>query len=162
MPILSCRLRGERALFRDISVAGADVSADEIRPRAIKGIIGNVLGLWRDFSALDEIEETPVVEEWWKRADAEIIDSAISFSHRVVIGQHRYKTLNQFMKPGESGPKPLEYLWDVEVRWGLRLNEEGAAELQARWRCPIGMIYLGQSNCPAQLLPLEISAVEHR
>lgn len=161
MPILSCRLRGERALFRDISVAGADVSTDEIRPRAIKGIIGNVLGLWRDFSALEEIEETPVVEEWWRHTDAEILDSAITFSHRTVLGQHRYKTLDQFMNQKKEGPKPLEYLWDVEVRWNLRLNEEGAAELRAKWRCPIGMIYLGQSNCPAQLLPLEIAPVEY-
>lgn len=155
MPVLQCNLFGERALFRNISVPGADVSRDEISLRAIKGIVGNVLGLWRDFANPTEIEATPVVEEWWTRARAEVLDSQIRYEHRMVLGQHRYKNLDQYLKAGESGPKPLEYLWSVTVEWRLKLTGESAIELGEHWQRPIGMIFLGQSNCPAQLLPLK-------
>ncbi|MFP4356868.1 MAG: type I-E CRISPR-associated protein Cas5/CasD [Puniceicoccaceae bacterium] len=154
MALLACSLAGERALFRDVAVPGADVSAVELEPRTIKGLIGNILGLWRDFSNPEEMDHTPCLEAWWTKQAVAVEDIQLGYSHRQVLGQHRYKNLDQYMKPGESGPKPLDYLWDVRLDFRLSLREEGASELEAAWKQPVGLIYFGQSNCPAQLLPL--------
>lgn len=154
MPRLACSLVGERALFRDVSVPGADVSATEIEPRTVKGLLGNILGLWRDFSNPEEMDHTPCLEAWWKEHAVSVEAIDLRYDHRQVLGQHRYKNLDRYMKPGESGPKPLDYLWDVRLAFELCLKEAGLAEVEAAWKQPAGLIYFGQSNCPAQLLPL--------
>lgn len=154
MPRLACSLVGERALFRDVSVPGADVSTVELEPRTVKGLIGNILGLWRDFANPGEMEHTPCLEAWWEKQAVSVEAIELQYGHRQVLGQHRYKNLDQYMKLGESGPKPLDYLWDVRLDFELRLREEGVAELEMAWKQPAGLIYFGQSNCPAQLMPL--------
>ncbi len=146
---------GERALFRNISMPGTDVAeiVTKDRMRAIFGIIGNMLGLWRDFDDPRNLGVAPSLEKWINSNQVKIKKIMYPDNPEIrILGQHRYKNTFNYSKPGESGPKNLTYHWNVRMDVILELSEEGAKELVAAVRQPTGTPYLGQSNCPAQVV----------
>lgn len=139
---------------------GTDVADSDfqLRDRAVFGIIGNILGLWRDLDNPDEMELAPNLEEWI--SENGLIVDQIKYPKKPeirVIGQHRYKNPKGYMKRGESGPKNLVYHWNVRMEILLQMSEAGANELIRAVRQPFGIPYLGQSNCPAQVLVFRAS-----
>ncbi len=146
---------GERSLFRNVSMPGTDVAdiVNTDRKRAIYGIIGNMLGLWRDFDDPLNLDIAPSLKKWIETNQVTI--NKVKYPENPetrILGQHRYKNTFNYSKPGESGPKNLTYHWDVYLEVILELSEKGAQELVAAVRQPMGTPYLGQSNCPAQVI----------
>ncbi len=153
MKKLTIRFLGERALFRNPAIPGSDVADDNLanRERAIKGLLGNMLGLWRDFDDADNLGLAPALDEWWAKHAVSLEHVTYRAAESRIIGQHRYKNPGGFMKPGESGPKPLTYHWHVKLDVALALDDPGWEELAHAIREPVGTPYLGQSNCLAQV-----------
>lgn len=146
---------GERALFRNISMPGADVAevVTRDRKRAIYGIIGNMLGHWRDFDDPLNLGLASSLEKWIDNNQVRIKKVIYPENPEVrILGQHRFKNTFEYTIPGKSGPKNLTYHWNVCIEVILELSEEGAKELVSAVRQPIGSPYLGQSNCLAQVV----------
>lgn len=157
MARVTIRFRGERALFRNVGVPGSDVADADVsgRTRAAKGLIGNMLGHWRDFDDHENFGLASTLEKWFDTHSASVETIRYRASETRVIGQHRYKNPAGYMKEGESGPKPLTYHWDVCMDIELTLDDSGREELAQAVRVPVGTPYLGQSNCMAQVHLLE-------
>ena len=157
MNTVTLRLRGERALFRNLGVPGSDVADENMsgRIRAAKGLIGNMLGLWRDFDDRENFGLAPTLEEWFDQHSASVETIRYHAAETRTLGQHRHKNPGGYMKAGESGPKPLTYHWHVCMDIELTLDESGRQELAQAVRAPVGTPYLGQSNCTAQVHLLE-------
>ncbi len=158
MKTIHIRFWGERALFRNLAMPGVDVADVRIgdRPRAIHGLIGNMLGLWRDFDDSNYFDLSADLIQWI--ADNHLTIKRVEYPQDPevrILGQHRYKDTANYTRPGESGPKNLTYHWDVQLDVVLELDENGAAELEAAVKQPVGTPYLGQSNCPAQVVWVE-------
>jgi hypothetical protein len=154
METLHIRLIGERALFRNIGIPGADVADTALnrRHRAIHGILGNLLGLWRDFDNQKDFDLAPELKQWL--AATRLTITKIEYPQHPeirIIGQHRYKGISDYTKSGNSGPKFLSYHWNVQMDFYLEITEKGAEQLKTVVRKPVGIPYLGQSNCPAQI-----------
>ena len=155
---IQIRFLGERALFRNLAMPGTDVADDNMaeRVRAIHGLLGNMLGLWRNFDDMEELGLAPELNHWI--AENKVVVKRINYPTNPeirILGQHRYKDTANYMKFGESGPKNLTYHWNVQLDVALELSANGAKELKAVVRKPVGTPYLGQSNCPAQMILLE-------
>lgn len=161
MNTVTIRLRGERALFRNLGVPGGDVADENIsvRKRAAKGLIGNMLGLWRDFDNSENFGLAPGLDEWFEQHSASVDAIRYRAAESRVIGQHRHKNTWGYMKAGESGPKPLTYHWHVCMDIELTLDDSGQQELIQAVRAPVGTPYLGQSNCMAQVHLLETEGI---
>lgn len=157
MSSLTIQFYGERALFRNVGIPGSDVADEDLRRRtsAVKGLIGNILGLWRDFDDEENLGLTPSLEKWWQDHVVELQDIHYEAGENRTIGQHRYKNPGGFMKPDESGPKFLSYHWHVVLTVTLRLDEKGRKELLEAVKQPTGTPYLGQSNCVSQVSLVE-------
>ncbi|MBW2111285.1 MAG: hypothetical protein JRH00_07595 [Deltaproteobacteria bacterium] len=155
MKNLHIRFLGERALFRNLAMPGTDVADACVanRTRAIYGLLGNILGLWRNFDDAENFDLAPELERWITENQLMIkrVDYPSDPEIRI-LGQHRHKDTTNYMKPGKSGSKNLTYHWDVQLDVVVALFEKGAAELEAAVRQPVGTPYLGQSNCPAQVI----------
>jgi hypothetical protein len=154
MKTIHIRFWGERALFRNLAMPGTDVADArmEERKRAIHGLLGNMLGLWRNFDDTENFGLATALVQWI--AKNQLVIKRIDYPQNPeirILGQHRYKDTANYMKPGESGPKNLTYHWHVQLDVVVELAEKGAAELMATVRQPVGTPYLGQSNCPAQI-----------
>ncbi len=158
MKTIHIRFWGERALFRNLAMPGTDVADADIgeRTRAIHGLLGNMLGLWRDFDDTENFDLAPELNRWIAENQLEIkrIDYPRNPEIRI-LGQHRYKDTGNYMTIGKSGPKNLTYHWHVQLDVVAELTETGAAELINAVRQPAGTPYLGQSNCPAQVVLVE-------
>lgn len=155
MKTIHIRFFGERALFRNLAMPGTDVADAEIgeRPRAIHGLLGNMLGLWRDFDDTKNFGIAQDLKDWIK--DNKLVIKRIDYPPNPeirIMGQHRYKNTDNYTKPGESGPKNLTYHWHVQLDVVVEISAEGADKLAAAVRQPVGTPYLGQSNCPAQVI----------
>ena len=157
MATVTIRFRGERALFRNLGVPGSDVADANMsgRTRAAKGLIGNMLGLWRNFDDHENFDLASALDEWFDNHSASVETIRYRAAETRVIGQHRYKNPAGYMKEGESGPKPLTYHWDVCMDVELTVDDSGRQELAQAVRAPVGTPYLGQSNCMAQVHLLE-------
>jgi hypothetical protein len=158
MKTLQIRFFAERALFRNLAMPGTDVAdADMVsHTRAIHGLIGNMLGLWRDFDDTKDFGLAPPLIQWI--AQNRLVIKRIDYPHDPeirILFQHRYKDTANYTIAGESGPKGLTYHWQVQMNVVVELLEKGAEELIAAIRRPVGTPYLGQSNCPAQVLLVE-------
>jgi CRISPR-associated protein (Cas_Cas5). len=162
MKTIHIRFWGERALFRNLSMPGTDVADGRIkeRKRAIHGLLGNMLGLWRNFDDTENFGLAPALEQWI--AKNKLVVKRIEYPQNPeirILGQHRYKTTDQYTNlkkekgrhSPQSGPKNLTYHWHVQLDVVVELAEKGVAELMAAIRQPVGTPYLGQSNCPAQV-----------
>jgi len=158
MKTIHIRFWGERALFRNLAMPGTDVADTrmEERTRAVHGLVGNMLGLWRNFDDTENFGLAPALDQWIAQNQLVIkrIDYPLNPEIRI-LGQHRYKDTISYTKPGESGPKNLTYHWNVQFDVILEISRKGAAELTAAVRQPVGTPYLGQSNCPAQVVLVE-------
>lgn len=158
MKTIHIRFWGERALFRNLAMPGADVADAhmEERDRAIHGLLGNMLGLWRNFDDTENFGLAPALDQWIAQNQLVIkrIDYPLNPEIRI-LGQHRYKNTANYMKSGESGPKNLTYHWHVQLDVILEISEKGADELTVAVKQPVGTPYLGQSNCPAQVVLVE-------
>jgi len=154
---ITIRLRGERALFRNLAIPGSDVADGNMagRTRAAKGLIGNMLGIWRDFDDRENFDLAPMLEQWFEHHSAFVEAIRYQAAETRIVNQHRYKNPGGYMKPGESGPKPLTYHWNVCMEIELTLDDSGRRELAEAVRAPVGTPYLGQSNCMAQVHLLE-------
>ena len=158
MKTIHIRFWGERALFRNLAMPGTDVADARVgeRTRAIQGLLGNMLGLWRDFDDTDNFGLAPALDQWIE--ENQLVIKRIDYPRNPdirILGQHRYKDTANYMKPGESGPKNLTYHWNVQLDVLLEISTKGADELTAAVRQPVGTPYLGQSNCPAQVFLVE-------
>jgi len=158
MKTIHIRFGGERALFRNLAMPGADVADARMgeRTRAIHGLLGNMLGLWRNFDETENFGLAPALDQWI--TENKLVIKRINYPQNPgirILGQHRYKDTANYMKPGESGPKNLTYHWHVQLDVVVELTEKGADELMAAVRQPVGTPYLGQSNCPAQVVLVE-------
>ena len=158
MKTLHIRFIGERALFRNVAMPGTDVASADManRTRAVHGLLGNMLGLWRDFDDTREFALAPSLISWVEqnRLVVKRIDYPQNPEIRILC-QHRYKDTANYTKAGESGPKNLTYHWNVQLDVIVELLQKGAEELMASIRRPVGTPYLGQSNCPAQVILME-------
>ena len=158
MKTIHIRFFGERALFRNLAMPGTDVADARMseRTRAVHGLLGNMLGLWRNFDNIENFGLAPALNHWILENQLGIkqIDYTPNPEIRI-MGQHRYKDTANYMKPGESGPKNLTYHWHVQLDVILEVSAKGADELRAAVRQPVGTPYLGQSNCPAQVILVE-------
>ena len=158
METIHIRLFGERALFRNLAMPGTDVADAHIenRIRAIYGILGNMLGLWRDFDDTEDFGLAPALKDWITENQVKINQISYPQDPEIrILGQHRYKDTANYMKPGESGPKNLTYHWHIQMDVVIELDEKGAIGLRTAVREPVGTPYLGQSNCPAQVILIE-------
>lgn len=149
---------GERALFRNLAMPGTDVADARVeeRTRAIHGLLGNMLGLWRNFDDAENFGLAQALDQWI--AENKLVIKQIDYPQNPeirILGQHRHKDTANYMKPGKSGPKSLTYHWHVQLDVILEILEKGAAELMAAVSQPVGTPYLGQSNCPAQVVLVE-------
>lgn len=159
MRCLHIRFYGERALFRNFSMPGADVATSNVREEAIIGLFGNILGKWRNFNDATDLSLTSELKDWVKKHKV-TITSTDYFSPEIrLLGQHRYKSIKEFTKERESGPKTLSYHWNVQINIVVLLDEEGSQELIFYLKHPIGTPYLGQSNCLAQIELLSEEAI---
>ena len=155
MKTIHIRFWGERALFRNLAMPGTDVADTRMkeRDRAIHGLLGNMLGLWRNFDDAENFDLAPALDHWI--AENKLVIKRIEYPRNPeirILGQHRYKDTTNYIKPGESGPKNLTYHWNVQFDMILEISTKGADELMAAVRQPVGTPYLGQSNCPAQVV----------
>jgi hypothetical protein len=150
---LKLLIRAERALFRNLAVPGLDVarSLKKEDARPIKGLIGNLLGLWRDFNDGDNLELASRLEDWWQKAQASIEDVRYDYEEQVSLGQHRYKGVKTFTSAKESSPRNVTYHFGVSLEVDIELNDTASAELTEAVRKPISIPYMGQSNCLAQI-----------
>ena len=158
MKTIHIRFWGERALFRNLAMPGADVADARMgeRSRAIYGLLGNMLGLWRNFDDTENFGLDPVLDQWIEENQLEIKRIEYPRNPEIrILGQHRYKDTISYMKPGESGPKNLTYHWHVQLDVVIELAEKAADELTVAVKQPVGTPYLGQSNCPAQVVLVE-------
>lgn len=158
MKTIHIRFFGERALFRNLAMPGTDVADTRIagRTRAIHGLLGNMLGFWRNFDDTENFGLAPDLEQWIAKNQLEIKQINYPQNPEIrILGQHRYKDTANYMKPGESGPKNLTYHWNVQLDVVVELAEKGADELTVAIKHPVGTPYLGQSNCPAQVVLVE-------
>ena len=158
MKTIHIRFWGERALFRNLAMPGTDVADTrmEKRTRAVHGLVGNMLGLWRNFDDAENFDLAPALDHWI--AENKLVVKRIEYPRNPeirILGQHRYKDTISYMKPGESGPKNLTYHWYVQLDVVVELAEKGADELTVAVKQPVGTPYLGQSNCPAQVVLVE-------
>lgn len=158
MKTIHIRFSGERALFRNLAIPGADVADAHMEERicAIHGLLGNMLGLWRNFDDTENFGLAPALKQWIE--GNKLVIKRIDYPQNPeirILGQHRYKDTANYMRPGESGPKNLTYHWHVQLDVVVELAEKGADELTAAARKPVGTPYLGQSNCPAQVVLVE-------
>lgn len=158
MKTLEIRFFAERALFRNRAMPGTDVAdADMVRhTRAIHGLLGNMLGLWRDFDSTKDFGLAPPLIQWIEQN--RLVIKRVDYPHNPeirILCQHRYKDTTNYTIAGESGPKSLTYHWQVQMNVLVELLEKGAEELMAAIRQPVGTPYLGQSNCPAQVFLVE-------
>lgn len=158
MKTIHIRFWGERALFRNLAMPGTDVADTrmEERSRAIHGLVGNMLGLWRNFDDTENFGLAPALNHWI--AENKLVIKQIDYPRNPeirILGQHRYKDTTSYMKPGESGPKNLTYHWHAQLDVVVELAEKGADELRVAVKQPVGTPYLGQSNCPAQVVLVE-------
>ncbi len=162
MKTLALCFRGERALFRNLAIPGCDVADENVsgRTRAVKGLVGNMLGLWRDFDDADNFCLSSTLEGWFDKHSVTVDEITYHAGESRVIGQHRYKSPGTYMKAGESGPKPLTYHWNVCMNVKITLDESGARELAQAVREPVGTPYLGQSNCVAQVHLIDADGIE--
>ena len=157
---------GERALFRNLAMPGTDVADTRMkrRDRAIHGLLGNMLGLWRNFDDAENFDLEPTLDHWI--AENKLVIKRIEYPRNPeirILGQHRYKTTDQYTnlkkekgkKIPQSGPKNLTYHWHVRLDVVVELAEKGADELTVAVKQPVGTPYLGQSNCPAQVVLVE-------
>ena len=144
-------VRGERALFRNLAVPGLDIADSKIRERSIKGIIGNLLGLWRDFNDSNALGLASALDEWWNSAEIQILDCKYSFKEQVSLTQHRYKGVKTFTQAKSSSPKRLTYHFWAQLEVKLELAVRAYNELSQAIKTPIGLPYMGQSNCLAQI-----------
>ena len=144
-------IRGERALFRNLAVPGLDIADSKIRERAIKGLIGNLLGLWRDFNDSSNLDLASGLDEWWNSAEVKVIKYIYDFKEQVTLTQHRYKGVATFTTVGKSSPKPLTYHFGAQLEVELQLNKLAHDQLSESVKIPIGLPYMGQSNCLAQI-----------
>jgi len=166
MKTIHIRFWGERALFRNLAMPGTDVADARMkeRDRAIHGLLGNMLGLWRNFDDTENFGLTTALVQWI--AKNQLVIKRIDYPRNPeirILGQHRYKTTDQYTnlkkekgknKP-QSGPKNLTYHWHVQLDVILEISAKGADELTAVVKQPVGTPYLGQSNCPAQVVLVE-------
>ncbi len=155
MKTIHIRFWGERALFRNLAMPGTDVADARMkeRSRAIHGLLGNMLGLWRNFDDTENFDLAPALDQWI--AENKLAIKQIDYPQNPeirILGQHRYKDTENYMKPRESGPKNLTFHWHVQLDVILEIVAKGADELTAAVRQPVGTPYLGQSNCPAQVV----------
>jgi len=159
MKRMSICFRGERALFRNLAVPGSDVADHDMshRTRAVQGLIGNLLGLWRDFDDPTHLDLAPSLQNWWREHKVEIDEIDYHAPETRVIGQHRYKTTNEYTTDKKSGPKNLTYHWNARITVHMTLDAAGADALGRAIRQPVGTPYLGQSNCLAQVHLLQNS-----
>jgi hypothetical protein len=158
MKTIHIRFWGERALFRNLAMPGTDVADANMgeRTRAIYGLLGNMLGLWRNFDDTENFDLAPALNQWI--AENQLVIKRIDYPRNPeirILGQHRYKGTANYMKPGESGPKNLTYHWHVQLDVILEISAKGEDELMAAVRQPVGTPYLGQSNCLAQVFLVE-------
>ena len=144
-------IRGERALFRNLAVPGLDIADEKIRERSIKGVIGNLLGLWRDFNDSANLGLASSLDEWWDSAEVMIKDYLYEFKEQVSLTQHRYKGVKTFTQAGSSSPKKLTYHFGAQLEIKLELSEQAHDELIEAVKTPVGLPYMGQSNCLAQI-----------
>lgn len=153
MKTFTIRFHGERALFRNFRIPGSDVADESVdeRTRAIKGLIGNMLGLWRDFDDATNLGLAATLEEWCTRHSLSVNQIQYKAGESRLVGQHRFKSPGKYTTAGESGPKTLTYHWNVCMDVVLTLDESGARELANAVKQPTGTPYLGQSNCLAQV-----------
>jgi len=154
MKQIHIQFRAERALFRNMAMPGADVADTDFseRHRAIYGLLGNMLGIWRDFDDENQMEIAPSLQKWIGNHGLEIEEIRYPVAPSVrTIGQHRYKNAEGYMKAGESGPKNVTYHWNVQLDVTLKISDEGANALIEAARKPAGLPYLGQSNCLSQV-----------
>ncbi|MBW2605698.1 MAG: hypothetical protein JRE28_15555 [Deltaproteobacteria bacterium] len=158
MKTIHIRFWGERALFRNLAMPGTDVADGRMkeRTRAIHGLLGNMLGLWRNFDDTENFGLALALDQWIVENKLKIKRIGYPQNPEIrILGQHRYKDTANYMKPGESGPKNLTYHWNVQLDIILEISKKGADELMAAARQPWGTPYLGQSNCPAQVVLVE-------
>lgn len=148
-------IRGERALFRNLTVPGFDIADTEIRERSIKGLIGNLLGLWRDFNDAKNLDLFLSLKKWWNDTEIAIKQFDYNFKEQVALTQHRYKGIKSFTQNNESSPRNMTYHFGVKLQVELELNESAAKELIEAVKKPIGIPYMGQSNCLAQIHIME-------
>ncbi len=144
-------IRGERALFRNLAVPGLDVADSKIRERSIKGLIGNLMGIWRDFNDSENLDLADSLDSWWGDSEVEILGCVYDFTEQFSLTQHRYKGVKSFTQAGQSSPKRLTYHFGVKLELKLELNDSAHALLVQAIKEPIGLPYLGQSNCLAQI-----------
>ena len=144
-------IRGERALFRNLAVPGLDIADINIRERSIKGLVGNLLGLWRNFNDSKNLDLAAPLESWWTSANVIIHDYIYSFEEQVSLTQHRFKGVKTFTQLGQSSPKELTYHRGAQLEVKLELNNVEHTELIEAVRTPVGLPYMGQSNCLAQI-----------
>jgi len=152
MKSLRIRLYGERALFRNLSVPGADVASVDVSKEAVIGLLGNIMGKWRDFDDTNDFGLASELKAWISKHNLMI--NKINYPAKPEIrflGQHRYKSVSEFTKEGNSGPKIISYHWGVAIDIETIVDEDGFEELIYYLRKPIGTPYLGQSNCIAQI-----------
>ena len=66
MKNIHIRFWGERALFRNLAMPGTDVADTrmEERTRAIHGLLGNMLGLWRNFDDTENFGLAQALNHW--------------------------------------------------------------------------------------------------
>lgn len=158
MKNIHIRFFGERALFRNLAIPGTDVADSNMagRIRAIHGLLGNMLGLWRNFDNTKDFGLAPSLEQWI--VENQVIIKSINYPQNPeirILGQHRHKDTANYTKLGESGPKNLTYHWNIQLDVFIELSEKGIDELITAVRQPVGTPYLGQSNCPAQVVLVE-------
>ena len=165
MKTIKLVLHGERALFRNISIPGADVAESlsldtpeqkNRAERAILGIIGTMLGKWRNLDIPPSegngyAKLSSELSAWRDKSRLSMTELEYKFNEVITLGQHRYKNVDGFLKSGESGPKDLVYHWNVMISIKLELEDFAAEELETATHAPVGIPYLGQSNCPAQV-----------
>jgi len=146
------RLHGERALFRNLAMPGADVATEKVRNNAILGLLGNIMGKWRNFDDREDFSLTSDLKAWIENHSLTIRSIEYPKDPQIVLlGQHRYKGIKDFTKRGESGPATLTYHWNIQIDVKLKLDKSGGEELIGFLRQPRGTPYLGQSNCLAQI-----------
>lgn len=148
---LTLLIRAERALFRNLAVPGFDVADTSIRERSIKGIVGNILGLWRNFNDAIHLDLSLSLEKWCNDAEMIIEQYNYDFEEQVALTQHRYKGVKSFTQEKESSPRNMTYHFGTTLQVKLELSESAANELIEAVKKPIGLPYMGQSNCLAQI-----------
>lgn len=152
MMVIHLRLHGERALFRNLAVPGSDVATDKVREDAIIGLLGNMMGKWRNFDDRENFSIALDLREWVQKHLLTVKSIDYSKNPKIMLlGQHRYKGIKEFTTGGQSGPATMTYHWNIQIDVQLMVDEAGGEELMFFLKKPVGTPYLGQSNCLAQI-----------